>query len=196
MRKPKLRLEAGDLFQHAVSSHVTKVSLSCTRVSLRLPKLLSFPQPFFAPLCTHILSIMPIELLIKDHPPRSIALLTPSHALILRNSSSLPAVQSSGNSFSASIPERINDPSSSPASAPKCIIEFLDLASVDLDGYRSLSSQPCLGTLGLITLNQHVFLGVVTSAREVASVRPGEGVFRINAVNFRMPLSLLSRSLF
>ena len=139
---------------------------------------------------------MPTDLLIKDYPHRSIALITASHALILRNSSSLPAAQSSSNSSSASLPQRINDPSSSPSLAPKCIIEFLDLASVDLDGYRSLSSQPCLGTLGLITLNQHVFLGVVTSAREVASVRPGEGVFRIHAVDFRMSLPLLPGPLF
>jgi len=139
---------------------------------------------------------MPTDLLIKDYPHRSIALITPSHALILRNSSSLPAAPSSRNASSLSIPERITDPSFSPPSAPKCIIEFLDLASVDLNGYRSLSSQPCLGTLGLITLNQHIFLSVVTSAREVASVRPGEGVFRIHAVDFRMPHSLLHTSLF
>ncbi|KAG0638498.1 hypothetical protein HOY80DRAFT_1047482 [Tuber brumale] len=126
---------------------------------------------------------MPIDLLIKDHPHRSIALLTPSHALILRNSPSPSPTQNSSNASFASILERTNGPSST-TPIPKCIIEFLHRSSVDLDGYRSLSSQPCLGTLGLITLNRDVFLGVVTSAREVASVRPGEPVFRIHAVNF------------
>ncbi|PWW76141.1 DNase I-like protein [Tuber magnatum] len=126
---------------------------------------------------------MPIGLRIKDHPHRSIALVTPSHALILRNSPSSSAAQISSDTSFSSILDRTNDPSSS-TFVPKCIIEFTDLASVDLDGYRPLSSQPCLGTLGLITLNRDVFLSVVTSAREVASVRPGEGVSRIHAVNF------------
>ncbi|CUS07201.1 unnamed protein product [Tuber aestivum] len=125
---------------------------------------------------------MPIDLRIKDYPDRSIALLTASHALILRNSPSSPAVQISRNTSFASILDRTDDPST--ASVPKCIIEFLELASLDLDGYRPLSSQPCVGTLGLITLNLDVFLCVVTNARQVASVRPGEGVFRIHAVNF------------
>lgn len=65
------------------------------------------------------------------------------------------------------------------------MVEFAELGSVDLDDYRRLSSQPCLGTLGLITLGGDIFMCVITGAREVASVRPGEAVLRIQAVQFR-----------
>lgn len=64
-------------------------------------------------------------------------------------------------------------------------MELAELGSVDLDDYRRLSSQPCLGTLGLITLGGDIFICVITGAREVASVRPGEAVLRIHAVQFR-----------
>lgn len=116
---------------------------------------------------------MAIELRIKDSPYRSVVLATPTHALILRYSS---PEQNSRRNRSTPIPG---------PPAPQCIVEFLDRSSVDLDNYRPVSSQQCLGTLGLITLNGDVFLSVITGAREVASVRPGESVSRIHAVEFR-----------
>lgn len=65
------------------------------------------------------------------------------------------------------------------------MVELAELGSVDLGDYRRLSSQPCLGTLGLITLGGDIFICVIIGAREVASVRPGEAVLRIQAVQFR-----------
>lgn len=55
---------------------------------------------------------------------------------------------------------------------------------MDLSDYRSLSSLSVYGTLGLITVNNDVFLCVVSSATKAATVRPEETVQRINAVEF------------
>jgi hypothetical protein len=64
------------------------------------------------------------------------------------------------------------------------MVEFSDVASVDLGDYRTLSPLPVHGTLGLITINNDVFLCVVTGAVKVASVRPGETVEKIYGVEF------------
>lgn len=130
---------------------------------------------------------MSIEILVKDHhPQRSIALVTQSHTLIFRHSPSTQAhngdFSSNNNSF-ASIVDRNNGSSS--GTAPRCMVELAGLDSTNLDNYRRLTSQPCFGTLGLITLGGDIFICIVTGAREVASVRPGENVSRIHAVQFR-----------
>ena len=70
------------------------------------------------------------------------------------------------------------------ASAPKCMVEFADVSSVDLSDYRTLSPLPVHGTLGLITIANDVFLCLVTGASKVATVRPGETVERIYGVEF------------
>jgi len=64
------------------------------------------------------------------------------------------------------------------------MVEFADVSSVDLSDYRTLSPLPIHGTLGLITINNDVFLCVVTGAAKVANVRPGETVEKIYAVEF------------
>lgn len=64
------------------------------------------------------------------------------------------------------------------------MVEFADVQSVDVSEYRTLSPLPVHGTLGLITINNDVFLCVVTGAAKVASVRPGETVDKIYAVEF------------
>ncbi|KAK5013885.1 Inositol-1,4,5-trisphosphate 5-phosphatase 1, partial [Cryomyces antarcticus] len=64
------------------------------------------------------------------------------------------------------------------------MVEFLKLDPADLDDYQSLSSLPVLGTLGLITINNDVFLCVVNGAVKIATVRPGETVQRIYSVEF------------
>ena len=64
------------------------------------------------------------------------------------------------------------------------MVEFADVSSLDLSDYRTLSPLPVHGTLGLITLNNDIFLCLVTSAAKVAVVRPGETVERILAVEF------------
>lgn len=70
------------------------------------------------------------------------------------------------------------------------MVEFTTVESADLEGYRSLRgvamSWKVHGTLGLITLNNDVFLCVVSGvAPRPITVRPGETVRKIEAVEFR-----------
>ena len=53
-----------------------------------------------------------------------------------------------------------------------------------MEDYRTLSSLKVYGTLGLITIGRDVFLCVVSNARQVATVRPGEDVQQILSVEF------------
>lgn len=64
------------------------------------------------------------------------------------------------------------------------MVEFADVSSLDLSDYRTLSPLPVHGTLGLITINNDVFICVVTGTTKVASVRPGETVEKIHGVEF------------
>lgn len=64
------------------------------------------------------------------------------------------------------------------------MVEFAEVSSADLSDYRTLSPLPVHGTLGLITIDNDVFLCVLSGATKVASVRPGETVDRIHAVEF------------
>jgi hypothetical protein len=123
---------------------------------------------------------MAIRVLLREYPHRSIALVTPTHALIFRHTPSTNDSISSGFLLSASRPSL----DGGTASVPKCMVEFADAASVDLTGYRTLSALPVHGTLGLITINNDVFLCLVTGAAKVATVRPGETVDKIFAVEF------------
>lgn len=70
------------------------------------------------------------------------------------------------------------------------MVEFTTVDTADLEGYRSLRgvgmSGKVHGTLGLITLNKDVFLCVVTAVTpKPITVRPGETIRRIEAVEFR-----------
>ena len=62
--------------------------------------------------------------------------------------------------------------------------EFSSLRLVDLADYRTLSPRPVYGTLGLITVENDVFICIVTGASKVANVRPNETVDKIYAVQF------------
>ncbi|KAG6215030.1 hypothetical protein E4U50_008012 [Claviceps purpurea] len=104
------------------------------------------------------------ELYIRDHPHRSIAIVSSSHALILRYS----AAASAG-------PD---------AHAAKCMVEFAALSRQLLKDYRPLTPRPVYGTLGLIAANGEVFLSVITRAIRAATVRPGETVEKISTVDF------------
>jgi hypothetical protein len=64
------------------------------------------------------------------------------------------------------------------------MVEFTPVSENLLRDYRSLTPQPVYGTLGLIAVNNEVFLSVITSASRVASIRPGETVERIGGVAF------------
>ncbi|KAK8219056.1 SacI homology domain-containing protein [Phyllosticta capitalensis] len=124
-----------------------------------------------------------IRVLIRDYPHRSIALATESHVLVFRQSSS--STERSGNGFySGGVNASQSSVSSAGGNAPKCMVEFSESQEIDLSDYRSLSSQSVHGTLGLITVNNDVFLCVVSAATRAATVRPGETVQKILSVNF------------
>lgn len=101
-----------------------------------------------------------LRVLCRDQPQRAIALVTAENVLVFHYTAS----------------------NSNSKAAPRCQVEFLDVSSADLGAYRPLGAG--YGTLGLITLNDDVFVCVVTGSSPAASVRPGETVFRIDNVNF------------
>ncbi|CAI6341584.1 unnamed protein product [Periconia digitata] len=118
---------------------------------------------------------MSIRVLIKDYPHRAIALTTPTHALILRHSSTSTDPSHNGSSTSLA---------SNGSAASRCMVSFVDISSTDLSSYRPIPSVTAHGTLGLITVNGDVFLVVVNGSRKVADVRPGETIQRIHSVGF------------
>ncbi|CAI7635984.1 unnamed protein product [Penicillium glandicola] len=101
-----------------------------------------------------------LRVLCRDHPQRTIALVSSDHALIFHYTSTNTSAKGS----------------------PRCQVEFSDLREADLEGYRRLGYG--YGTLGLVTLNEDVFVCVVTSSSQAATVRPGETVSRIDNVGF------------
>ncbi|KKK21475.1 hypothetical protein ARAM_004639 [Aspergillus rambellii] len=100
-----------------------------------------------------------IRVLSRDHPERSLVLATSDDVLIFRYS------------LGESGPEEY-----------RCLVEFASLSSTDLTGYKTLGHG--YGTLGLITLEQDIFLCIVSRSLEAATVRPGETVQRIEDVDF------------
>jgi len=114
---------------------------------------------------------MSVRVFIRDHPHRTIALATDEHVLVFRHSlSSTESASSSSLRLSNQL------------ATPRCLVEFTARSSLDLTEYRSIGNGQ--GTLGLITLNSDVFLCVISSSSQVATVRPGETVQRIHAVEF------------
>lgn len=103
-----------------------------------------------------------LRVLCRDQPERTIALVSSEHALVFHYTSTDTSTKDS----------------------PRCQVEFADLGAVDLKGYRPLGYG--YGTLGLVTLNEDVFVCVVTSSSQAATVRPGETVSRIDNVGFCM----------
>lgn len=126
---------------------------------------------------------MSIRVLLRDHPHRSIALVTTSHALVFRHSPSTTEALSYGES--ASNPNPRSRGATNGSAVPRCMVEFAASDSIELNGYRTLTPMGVQGTLGLITISDDVFLCVVSGAARVASVRPGETVQRISSVEFR-----------
>lgn len=121
------------------------------------------------------------ELYIRDYPYRSIAIASSSHALILRYSASANESFHNGTNNSTTGRPRANAGDSPIA---KCMVEFSPISEKLLKEYRPLTSRPVYGTLGLIAVNNEVFLSVITHAARAATVRPGETVERIASVAF------------
>lgn len=107
-----------------------------------------------------------LRILCRDYPQRAVALATSDHALVFQHGSA--------HQFAR------------PEPRPRCLVEFSNLSQVDLNGYRF--SGYGYGTLGLINLDDDVFLCVVTGSTQAATVRPGETISRIDNVHFCMPL--------
>ncbi|GAT20529.1 SacI domain and endonuclease/exonuclease/phosphatase family protein [Aspergillus luchuensis] len=105
----------------------------------------------------------------QNYPYRTIALATSEYVLIFRHSLAGADVNTASH---------LKTP-------PRCLVEFAPLSSVDLKGYRVIGDGH--GTLGLVTLDNEVFLCVVTGSSKAASIRPGETVLRIHSVDFCKP---------
>jgi hypothetical protein len=125
---------------------------------------------------------MSIEVLLRSHPHRSIALLTSAYALVLRHSHlSLPngsTAAAAGTAEGAALRSR------SGGGVARCIVDFSARCDLDLREYRPLTPLTVQGTLGLVALDKVVFLCLVSESTRVATVRPGETVQRIDAVEF------------
>lgn len=115
------------------------------------------------------------RLLIREYPHRAIAIVSSSHALIFRYSPPSNDALNDGSTRSRNGPEGL---------VSKCMVEFSHRTDELLRDFRPLTPQPIFGTLGLISINQDVFISVITQASRVASVRPGETVERIGNVDF------------
>ncbi|KYK55391.1 SacI domain and endonuclease/exonuclease/phosphatase [Drechmeria coniospora] len=121
------------------------------------------------------------ELYIHDHPFRSIAIVSSSHALILRYST---AASESGQDGSHASLHAAKHRSGGDSATAKCMVEFSPITNQLLKNYRPLASRPVYGTLGLIAVNGDVFLSIITRAERTATLRPGETVERILSVAF------------
>ncbi|KAK8049479.1 Inositol-1 4 5-trisphosphate 5-phosphatase 1 [Apiospora phragmitis] len=121
------------------------------------------------------------QLLIRDYPHRAIAIVSSSHALIFRYSPTTSEAIANGSLVSVS---SARPRAGSEGAISKCMVEFTPASKKLLNDFRPLTPRPIYGTLGLITIDQDVFLSVVTQANRVASVRPGETVERIANVDF------------
>ncbi|OTB06676.1 hypothetical protein M426DRAFT_318736 [Hypoxylon sp. CI-4A] len=121
------------------------------------------------------------QLLLREYPHRAIAIATPTHALIFRYSSTTSEAIANGSlaSVSSARPRAAGD-----GPVPKCMVEFSPTSKELLSDFRPLTPRPIYGTLGLISINQDVFLCVITQAQRVATLRPGETVEKIVSVDF------------
>ncbi|KAG6041285.1 hypothetical protein E4U41_005113 [Claviceps citrina] len=122
------------------------------------------------------------ELYIRDLPHRSIAIVSSSHALILRYSSAASGdIPHNGSVTSV---QSVKFRGGTDSDAAKCMVGFSPLSTQLLKDYRPLTPRPVYGTLGLIAANGEVFLSVITRAVRAATIRPGETVEKISTVDF------------
>jgi len=107
-----------------------------------------------------------LRILCRDSPQRTIALTTSEYALV----------------FQHSLTSHAASPTYTCSKAPRCLVEFSSLSRIDTNSYRLLGYG--YGTLGLITVDEDVFVCVVTGSSQAATVRPGETISRISNVDF------------
>ena len=106
---------------------------------------------------------MSLRLLLRDGYERSIALVTTTHALIFRHDW-----------------EKVIGIDAQ----PRCVVEFVSLALIDLADFKPLCAVKVHGTLGLAKINSDIFICIISGAARVATLRPGEDVQRIHSVDF------------
>lgn len=123
---------------------------------------------------------MTSQIFIRDYPHRAVAIASGSHTLILRHSPATSEASSNGSLASSGRQRSGNSGSVS----SKCMVEFTPTSKRLLEDYRPLTPRPIYGTLGLISTGRDVFLCVITQASRAATLRPGETVQRIEAVEF------------
>ncbi|PSR92105.1 SacI homology domain-domain-containing protein [Coniella lustricola] len=126
------------------------------------------------------------RLLIRDYPHRAIAIVSNDHALIFRHSPTTSEAIANGSltSVPSARPRTGAGGSISGTHAPKCMVEFIPVSNKILSEYRPLTPRPIYGTLGLVSVGRDVFLSVITHASRVSTLRPGETIERILAVEF------------
>ncbi len=125
---------------------------------------------------------MSSQILIREYPHRAIAIASNSHALILRHSTSTS--EAIANGYLTPVSSGRQRSAASDNAAFKCMVEFTPTSDRLLADYRPLTPRPIYGTLGLISIGRDVFLCVITQASRVATLRPGETVEKIEAVQF------------
>ncbi|KAH8167270.1 hypothetical protein CIB48_g962 [Xylaria polymorpha] len=123
------------------------------------------------------------QLLVRDYPHRAIAIITNSHALIFRHSSTISEAVADG-SLASVVPSRARGGSGSESPASKCMVQFSPASRHLLSDFRPLIPRPIYGTLGLVSIDRDVFLCVITQTSHVATLRPGETVEKIVSVEF------------
>ena len=124
---------------------------------------------------------MSFRVYLHNLPPRKLALATEDHVLVFRHDH--VATGQSFNISTASLNPGLNvSGGNRPSPPPRCMVEFTKKSSLDLAQYHFMDYAQ--GTLGLITLNNDVFLCVITVAHQVAVLRPGETVQKIHSVQF------------
>lgn len=126
------------------------------------------------------------RLLIRDYPHRAIAIVSNDHALIFRHSPTTNEAIANGSlaSVPSARPRAGTGTSINDSFAAKCMVEFTPVSNKTLSEYRPLTARPIYGTLGLVSVNRDVFLCVITHASRVSTLRPGETIERILAVEF------------
>ncbi|KAK7741648.1 Inositol-1,4,5-trisphosphate 5-phosphatase 1 [Diaporthe eres] len=126
------------------------------------------------------------QLLIREYPHRAIAIVSNDHALIFRHSPSTSESIANGSlsSIPSARPRAGTGMSATDSFASKCMVEFTQVTRNTLSDYRPLTHRPIYGTLGLISVGRDVFLCVITHASRVSTLRPGETIERILAVEF------------
>lgn len=105
---------------------------------------------------------MSLKLLLRDTHQRAFAVVGNSHALVFRQS----------NNYSTAADGQL-DGTSFKASTTKCMVEFTALDDLDFTGFHELHTSTVHGTLGLINIQNDVFLCIISGSTRVATVRSG-----------------------